>query len=543
MSELSHAKRIVTGLQKFVDQSASHFSAEFSEDGALSTDRMDRNQTLLYDLASIASATTAARHLTIYGESGPMEACIALAYAGEVAIDARSRLGGRLPLFGHTHDHLDDQAINAARNPSLFYRIADNSYLTTAAGPRYLDEEFALIRDTFRRFSKERVAPHADRIHRNDEDVPEEIIRELSAIGCFGLSIPTEYGGSNNGDSSEFLRMLLATEELSRGSLAAAGSLITRPEIVVSALLQGGTDSQKERWLPYIADGRRMCAVAVTEPDYGSDVAQLSTTATRRGDEWIVNGTKTWCTFAGRAEYLLLLARTNSNRSLRHRGLSLFIVEKPAYSGHSFSSTQDGGGEITAHAIPTIGYRGMHSFEITFRDWSLPHSDLIGMDDGVGRGFYLQMHAFTAGRLQTAGRALGVMESSFEEALRYTQERLVFGRHLSEFELTRMKIARMAISIVACREFATAVAKRLSSNDGQLEASKVKQLACRTAEWVTRESQQLYGGYGYAEESTISRNFVDARVLSIFEGTDEVLALKVISRGLIEKSFQNNSPS
>jgi len=331
--------------------------------------------------------------------------------------------------------------------------------------------------------------------------------------------------------------MVLVTEELSRGSLGVAGSLITRPEIIGTAIERGGTEEQKQRWLPTIASGEKMCAVAVTEPDHGSDVAAVKTSATRDGDDWILRGVKTWCTFAGKAEYLLVLARTDPDRSTGHRGLSLFVVDKPRFDGHAWEVEQEGGGRMEAKAIPTLGYRGMHSFEVSIDGWRVPHTDLIGMDDGLGQGFYLQMQAFANARLQTAARALGVMQSALEEAVTYAGQRHIFGAALADYELTKVKIARMAAIIAANRAFAVDVARAIGAGGGQLEASEVKQLACRTAEWVTREAQQLHGGYGYAEEYTVSRLFVDARVLSIFEGADEVLALRVIARGLLGEAL------
>jgi (2S)-methylsuccinyl-CoA dehydrogenase len=190
---------------------------------------------------------------------------------------------------------------------------------------------------------------------------------------------------------------------------------------------------------------------------------------------------------------------------------------------------------MDARAIPTLGYRGMHSFEVSFDGWRVPHDALIGEDDGLGQGFYLQMQAFANGRLQTAARAQGVMQAALDQAVEYSRSRQVFGRALADYELTRTKIARMAALLAGCRVFSLDVARQLARGDAgaQLAASQVKQLSCRVTEWVTREAQQLHGGYGYAEEYTVSRLYVDGRVLSIFEGADEVLALRVIARTIL----------
>jgi (2S)-methylsuccinyl-CoA dehydrogenase len=332
------------------------------------------------------------------------------------------------------------------------------------------------------------------------------------------------------------MAMVVATEELSRGSLGAGGSLITRPEILTRALVKGGTEEQKKHWLPQLAAGEIMNAVAVTEPDFGSDVAGLKVTATKDGDDYVINGVKTWCTFAARADVLMVLARTDPDRSKTHRGLSLFIVPKERGEGHGFQFNQDGGGGMEGRPIDTIGYRGMHSYEVAFDAWRVPADNLIGGEAGLGRGFYLQMEGFENGRLQTAARAVGVMQAAYEAAYDYAINRKVFGQPVSEYQLTQVKLARMAVIIQSARQFMYKVARLMAAGEGAMEASMVKAYVCRAAEWVTREAMQIHGGMGYAEEFPVSRYFVDARVLSIFEGADETLALKVIARRLVERA-------
>ena len=175
----------------------------------------------------------------------------------------------------------------------------------------------------------------------------------------------------------------------------------------------------------------------------------------------------------------------------------------------------------------------MHSYEIALDNWFVPQDNLIGGDDGLGRGFYLQMEGFENGRLQTAARAVGVMQAAYEEAVQYGQDRAVFGTPVGDYQLSRAKLARMAVIIQASRQFSYAVAKMMAKGEGAMEATLVKAYVCKAAEWVTREALQIHGGYGYAEEYPVSRYWVDARVLSIFEGADETLALKVIARRLV----------
>jgi (2S)-methylsuccinyl-CoA dehydrogenase len=400
-------------------------------------------------------------------------------------------------------------------------------------GPRHLDPDFALVEDTFRRFAEDEIRPIAEEVHRSNLDIPERIIQGLADIGTFGVSVPEEYGGFAASGEGEYLAMVVATEELSRGSLGVAGSLITRPEILARALVAGGTEEQKHTWLPRLASGEMMNAIAVTEPDFGSDVAGLRTTARPDGDGWRINGVKTWCTFAARADVLMLLARTDPDRSKGHRGLSLFVVPKERGAGHGFELTQPEGGKMEGRAIDTIGYRGMHSYEVALDNWYVPGECLIGGETGQGRGFPLQMEGFENGRLQTAARAVGVMQAAYEAAYDYAANRKIFGKPMLEYQLTRAKLARMAVLIQASRQFAYRVARLMANGAGRSEASMVKACACQAAEWVSREAMQIHGGMGYAEEFPVSRYYVDARVLSIFEGADETLALKVIARHLL----------
>jgi (2S)-methylsuccinyl-CoA dehydrogenase len=402
-------------------------------------------------------------------------------------------------------------------------------------GPRHLDSDFEMVQDAFRRFAEDRIRPVAEHVHRTNSDIPEEVIAGLAEMGGFGLSVPEEYGGFASGGESDYLGMVVATEELSRGSLGVGGSLITRPEILTRALVRGGTEQQKQFWLPKIASAEAMVAVAVTEPDFGSDVAGLKVTATPSGGSWVINGVKTWCTFAARADILMLLARTDPDRAKAHRGLSMFIVPKDRADGHGFVLSQDGGGRLEGRPIDTIGYRGMHSYELAFDNWAVPGDCLIGGDGGLGKGFYYQMEGFENGRLQTAGRALGVMQAAYEAAREYAANRVVFAQPIGDYQLTQVKLARMAVLIQASRQFMYQVARLMAKGEGAMEASMLKAYVCRAAEWVSREAMQIHGGMGYAEEFPVSRYFVDARVLSIFEGADETLALKVVARRLVEQ--------
>ena len=500
----------------------------------------DAEQVVAYDLAHAAAAVRAARAALAYGAQGPDEARIACAFVADAALDVAGRLAGREEAFGTTPGWLAGAGgfVAAQRHPARLAALAG------VEGDRHLDPDFALVRDAFHRFAEEQIRPRAEHVHRANADVPEEIITGLAEMGALGMSIPEAYGGSATGGDSDYLGMVVATEELSWGSIGIGGSLITRPEILGRALVAGGTEEQKQRWLPRLASGELMNAVAVTEPDYGSDVAAIVTSATPAPGGWLINGVKTWCTFAARADVLMLLARSDPDRAKAHRGLSLFVVDKPRGDAGGFVFHQDPAaegrdgppGRMEGRPIDTIGYRGMHSYEIAFEQWFVPDANLVGGEAGIGRGFYLQMAGFENGRLQTAARALGVMQAAYEAASSYAADRVVFGSPIDRYQLTRVKLARMAVLIQVLRQFSYEVARLMAEGRGTLEASMLKAYVCRAAEWVTREAMQIHGGMGYAEEFPVSRYFLDARVLSIFEGADETLALKVVARRLVEQA-------
>ncbi len=535
---LAIAGAAVARATEVVDTATATLARAASTDGRLSVEKLDAHQVLAYDLAHAASALEGCRVMLTYGEHGEIQSKLARAFIADAIADIGARLIGRDGVWGTDSSELTAALpfVESHRSPMFLEQLADE-LPATGTGPRNLPEEFELAAETFHRFADDKIRPVAEHVHRTNADVPEDVIAGLAELGGFGLSVPEEYGGFASGSESDYLGMVVATEELSWGSLGVGGSLITRPEILTRALVAGGTEAQKQRWLPRIASGELMVGVTVTEPDFGSDVAGVTTMATAVDGGYRVNGVKTWATFAGRADLLMLLARTDPDRSAAHRGLSLFVVEKEPVPGHSFVLDQVGGGKVEGRAIDTIGYRGMHSYEVSFADWFVPAENLVGEDAGLGRGFYLQMEGFENGRLQTAARAVGVMQAAFEAGLAYARERVVFGQPVFDYQLSKVKLARMAALIQAGRQFSYDVAARAGRGEGALAASMVKAYVCRTAEWVTREAMQLHGGMGYAEEFPVSRYFVDARVLSIFEGADETLCLRVIARRLAEQAL------
>jgi (2S)-methylsuccinyl-CoA dehydrogenase len=520
--DLDAAASAVETAREVVHRGLAHLAA---------TGSVDADQVVAYDLAHAAAAVEIARTVLDYGARGDEEATVACAFAADAVADVATKLYGRESAWGVEATTLDQSRpfVAAYRDPAFVASVE-------GPGPRHLDDDFELVQETFRRFADDKIRPVAEHVHRHNADIPEDVIAGLAELGGFGLSVPEEYGGFAAGGESDYMGMVVATEELSRASLGVGGSLITRPEILTRALVKGGTEDQKRHWLPRLASAEVMAAVAVTEPDFGSDVAAITTLATPTEGGWLINGVKTWCTFGARADVLMLLARTDPDRTKAHRGLSLFVVPKPRGEGHGFQFTQEGGGRMEGRPIDTIGYRGMHSYEIALDGWLVTDANLVGGEEGLGKGFYLQMAGFENGRLQTAARAIGVMQAAYEDARQYALDRSVFGQPIANYQLTKAKLARMAVTIQAARQFAYAVARMMAKGEGATEAAMVKAYVCKAAEWVTREAMQIHGGYGYAEEYAVSRYFVDARVLSIFEGADETLCLKVIARRLVESA-------
>lgn len=544
-AELVSAIECINYLQQLVDVALSKIKADCTKSGSLDSNLLDDWQLSSYDLAFCVSEFEAARAFSNYAvktEYHSLTTRLALFFIAEVFQSCQQRLSNRAKELGLNRkellnfstnlpaSNLLDNYLHANFLDALGSEICDDDIKRL---PSLLDDEIELVRETFFRFTNEIVMPLAEKIHREDQDIPEAILKPAADLGCFGTCIPERFGGSQPDDKADSIGMIIVTEELSRGSLGAAGSLITRPEIVAKALLSGGTTFQQNKWLPKLATGEIFCAVSITEPSTGSDVAAVSLRAKKSVKGWLLNGSKTWCTFAGRSELIVVLARTNPDLSLGHKGLSMFLVEKPAYPGHAFEHMQGCEGSLVGKAIATLGYRGMHSYDLFFENYFVPEENLVGEELGEGKGFYYTMSGFSGGRIQTAARATGVMQAAFEKGLSYAKDRKVFGKAIADYQLTKVKLSRMLATLTASRQFGYAVAELMDKGGGQMEASLVKLFTCRAAEWITREALQIHGGMGYAEETTVSRLFVDARVLSIFEGAEETLALKVIARTLI----------
>ncbi len=391
--------------------------------------------------------------------------------------------------------------------------------LTTGASG--LDAEYEMIREQFRRFSVDKVIPHAHEWHLNDELIPMEIIDEMSELGVFGLTIPEEHGGFGMSKTA----MCVVSEELSRGYIG-VGSLGTRSEIAAELILCGGTDEQKAHWLPKLAMGEILPTAVFTEPNTGSDLGSLRTKATRDGDDWVINGNKTWITHAARTHVMTVLARTVPDTT-DYRGLSMFLAEKtPGTDEMPFVDAGLSGGEIEV-----LGYRGMKEYTVNFDDFKVRGENLLGGEEG--KGFKQLMETFESARIQTAARAIGVAQSALDAGMTYAEERKQFGKALIEFPRVSGKLAMMAVEIMVARQLTYFSARE--KDEGRrcdVEAGMAKLLGARVAWSAADNALQIHGGNGFALEYPISRILCDARILNIFEGAAEIQA-QVIARRLL----------
>ena len=386
------------------------------------------------------------------------------------------------------------------------------------------DDILEATREQFLRFAASEVAPHAPGWHARDELIPLQLVQKLADMGVFGLTIPEEYGGTGLGK----VAMCLVSEALSGGYIG-VGSLGTRSEIAGELIRLGGTEEQKERWLPRLASGEILPTAVFTEPNTGSDLGSLRTRAVRDGDVYRVHGAKTWITHGARSDLMTLLVRTDPQAE-GYRGLSMLLAEKPRGSdADPFPAPGMSGTEI-----PVLGYRGMKEYEISFDGFEVPVSRLLG---GVeGQGFKQLMETFESARIQTAARALGVAQNALELGLSYAQSRAQFGKAILAFPRVHAKLAFMATETMMARQLSYFAARQKDDDRRcDIEAGMAKLLAARVAFSNADCALQIHGGNGYALEYPISRVLCDARILSIFEGAAEIQA-QVIARGLLGRS-------
>jgi (2S)-methylsuccinyl-CoA dehydrogenase len=408
------------------------------------------------------------------------------------------------------------RANSAKARERLAELIADEDF-----GEAALDDEILLMtREQFRRFAEDH-REDAHRWHLKDELIPLTVVEELAGLGVFGLTIPESFGGAGLGK----LAMCIVTEELSRGYIG-LGSLGTRSEIAAELIRLGGTEAQKQLWLPKLASGEILPTAVFTEPGTGSDLGSLKTRAVKDGDQYRITGNKTWITHASRSDLMTLLARTDPSSS-DWRGLSMFLAEKPRGTElEPFPAEGMTGGEI-----PVLGYRGMKEYELAFDRFAVKAENLLG--GAEGQGFKQLMATFESARVQTAARAVGVAQCAMELGLDYAKNRIQFGKPILEFPRVATKLAWMAVETMLARQLTWFAARQKDSDRRcDIEAGMAKLLAARVAWGNADNALQIHGGNGYAQEYAISRVLCDARILNIFEGAAEIQA-QVIARGLL----------
>jgi (2S)-methylsuccinyl-CoA dehydrogenase len=519
-------------------------AGKVGQGGKIDGEALEREQHAVHGLAWIATYAEALNQVASYahrmvdeGRFGEMEALLAQIGAAEYA----SQLAGGVPMsqgeIARTHElGVSEKDQTAFLTPNVRNLIAATTPATRARalalirgsqgavsyGDTGLDETITAMREEMHRFSEAEVVPHAQEWHLKDEYVPLALIGQMAELGVFALTLPEEYGGLGLGKEA----MCVVSEELSRGYIG-VGSLGTRSEIAEELILNGGTDAQKQEWLPRIASGEVLPTAVFTEPNTGSDLASLTTRAVKDGDVYRITGQKTWITHGARADLMTLLARTNPNEK-GYRGLSMFLAPKPrGTDDNPFPADGMTGGEIEV-----LGYRGMKEFDISFDSFAVPAANLLG---GVeGQGFKQLMQTFEAARIQTAARAIGVAQAALDIGLRYGTERIQFGKPIVSFPRVADKLVMMAAEILLARQLTYFAAREKDAGRRcDLEAGMAKLLAARAAWAAADNALQIHGGNGFALEYPVSRVLCDARILSIFEGAAEIQA-HVIARRLLE---------
>ena len=541
---LNNTGAAIAPVEALLQTATDRVRAMVTVDGRVSGGKIEEHQTAAHALAWLATYAQSLKQMQSWAEAmqrdgkfGEIEQLIHQIAFGEYLWQI---YGGipmsqgeivRLQDMGLTQDEmrglmipevmtLCDQGNSQAARMRLVELMQEQVANLTVGGSG-LDEELEMIREQFRRYAVEKVIPHAHDWHLKDELIPMEVIEELAEMGVFGLTLPEEYGGFGMSKAS----MVVVTEELSRGYIG-VGSLGTRPEIASELILCGGTDAQKQHWLPKLASGEILPTAVFTEPNTGSDLGSLRTRAVKTDEGWEITGNKTWITHAARTQIMTLLARTNPETT-NHTGLSMFIAEKiPGTDDHPFPT--DG---MTGTEIEVLGYRGMKEYELSFDGFKVKPENLLGGEEG--KGFKQLMQTFESARIQTAARAVGVAQSALDVSMQYAIDRKQFGKSLIDFPRVAGKLAMMAVEIMIARQL-TYFSAWEKDNDRRcdLEAGMAKLLGARVAWAAADNGLQIHGGNGFALEYSISRILCDARILNIFEGAAEIQA-QVIARRLL----------
>ncbi|NNE52362.1 MAG: acyl-CoA/acyl-ACP dehydrogenase [Sulfitobacter sp.] len=516
-----------------------------SRDGRVSADLIEENQTAAHGLAWLATYAQSleqmqkwAEALNREGKFGEVEQLIHQIAFGEYlwqiygGIQMNQAEILRLQDLGLSEEEMRGmmepavmaltQGGNTQNARTRLVELMQERSAEITVGATGLDDELEMIREQFRRYAVDKVEPYAHEWHLKDELIPMEVIEELAEMGVFGLTIPEEFGGFGLSKAS----MCVVSEELSRGYIG-VGSLGTRSEIAAELIIAGGTQEQKEKWLPRLASAETLPTAVFTEPNTGSDLGSLRTRAVKdENGDYKITGNKTWITHATRTQIMTLLARTDPETS-DYKGLSMFLAEKtPGTEENPFPTAGMTGGEIEV-----LGYRGMKEYELAFDNFHVDGENLLGGEEG--KGFKQLMETFESARIQTAARAIGVAQSALDISMQYAQDRKQFGKSLINFPRVSSKLAMMAVEIMVARQLTYFSA--FEKDEGRrcdVEAGMAKLLGARVAWAAADNGLQIHGGNGFALEYKISRVLCDARILNIFEGAAEIQA-QVIARRLL----------
>ena len=542
---LSLTEAAIAPAEAILEQALKNVRAMVTDGDRVSNALVEQNQTAAHGVAWLATYVEALREMHRWaialkeeGKFGETEQLILQIAFGEYL----SQIAGGIPMNQGELIRVSDLGVDSGAVAGMMtdavktliasgnsqaarvrlVEIMRDSRANLTTGQSGLDEEMEMIREQFRRYSVDRVEPHAHEWHLKDELIPLEIINELAEMGVFGLTIPEEYGGFGMSKTA----MCVVSEELSRGYIG-VGSLGTRSEIAAELILAGGTEEQKQKWLPELASAEKLPTAVFTEPNTGSDLGSLRTRAVKNADgDYEVTGNKTWITHAARTHVMTLLARTDPSTD-NYKGLSMFLAEKtPGTDEEPFPTPGMTGGEIEV-----LGYRGMKEYELGFDKFAVKGENLLGGEEG--QGFKQLMQTFESARIQTAARAVGVGQSALDVSIQYAEDRKQFGKSLIEFPRVANKLAMMAVELMIARQL-TYFSAREKDNDRRcdLEAGMAKLLGARVAWAAADNGLQIHGGNGFALEYTISRILCDARILNIFEGAGEIQA-QVIARRLL----------
>lgn len=542
---LALTKEALPPLDELLERATARVRDNVSNNGRVSGALVEQNQYAAHGLAWLATYVYSLRQMHRWAEAlerdakfGEMEQLIHQIAFGEYlwqiygGIQMNQGEVLRLQDLGLSQD--DQRALMAPAVMTLtqsgntqaarvrLVELMEQQAGSTMFGASGLDEELEMIRDQFRRYAQEKVEPFAHDWHLKDELIPLDVIEELAEMGVFGLTIPEEFGGFGLSKAS----MCVVSEELSRGYIG-VGSLGTRSEIAAELILAGGTDAQKQQWLPKIASAEILPTAVFTEPNTGSDLGSLRTRAVKDASgDYQITGNKTWITHAARTHVMTLLARTDPETT-DHRGLSMFLAEKtPGTDENPFPTEGMTGGEIEV-----LGYRGMKEYELGFDGFHVKGENLLGGEEG--KGFKQLMETFESARIQTAARAIGVAQSALDIAMQYAQDRKQFGKALINFPRVSSKLAMMAVEVMVARQLTYFSAwEKDNGHRCDLEAGMAKLLGARVAWAAADNGLQIHGGNGFALEYKISRVLCDARILNIFEGAAEIQA-QVIARRLL----------